>query len=343
MAAVDANQILTELKGGKYRPVYFLQGEEAFYIDQISDYIEKNALEESQKGFNQVILYGRDIDMNVVIQNARRFPMMSERQVVIIKEAQDLKDLGKEAEAKLLMDYITNPLPSTILVFCHKNKVLDGRKALAKTIDKNAVLLTTKKLYDNKIPAWISDYVKDRGYRIGVKATALLAESVGSDLAPLSNEIEEIIINVPAKGSEITEDHIQKFVGISKDYNVFELQKALTIKDVVKANRIINYFAQDPKGNPVIPTITVLFTFYSKLLTAHHQQDKSERNLASVLKVNPFFVKDYITGIRNYNLSATVNCIRFLKDADLQSKGIKGGSMKDEDIMKELVFKLLHV
>ncbi len=343
MAAVDANKIITELKGGKYRPVYFLQGEEAFYIDQISDYIEKNALEESQKGFNQVILYGRDIDVNVVIQNARRFPMMSERQVVIIKEAQDLKGLGRENEAKLLMDYIANPLPSTILVFCHKNKVLDGRKALAKTIDKNAVLVTTKKLYDNKIPAWVGDYVKERGYRIGIKATALLAESVGSDLARLSNEIEKIIINVPSKGSEITEDHIQKFVGISKDYNVFELQKALMIKDVVKANRIINYFAQDPKGNPLIPIITVLFGFYSRLLMAHHQQDKSERNIASVLKVNPYFAKDYLTGIRNYNLTATFNCIRFLKDADLQSKGIKGGSMKEEDIMKELVFKLLHV
>lgn len=340
---IDAKQILTELNGGKYRPVYFLQGEEAFYIDAISDYIEKNALDEAQKGFNQVVLYGRDIDMNAVLQNARRYPMMSERQVVIIKEAQDLKDLGKEDTAKLLSDYIINPLPSTILVFCHKNKLLDGRKALAKTIDKNAALVNTKKLYDNQIPTWVSDYVKDKGFRIGVKATALLAESVGSDLAKISNEIDKMLINFKGKGEEITEDHIQKFIGISKDYNVFELQKALSDKDVVKANKIVNYFEQDPKNNPIIPIISVLYGFYSKLLVVHHQQDKSERNLASVLKVNPYFAKDYLNAARKYTLSASINCIRFLKDADLQSKGIKGGAMKDGDILKELVFKLLHV
>ena len=341
--AVDANQIITEIKGGTYRPVYFLQGEEAFYIDVISDYIEKNAIDESQKGFNQVVLYGRDIDMDVVLQNARRFPMMSDRQVVIIKEAQDLKDLGKADESKLLIDYVSNPLPSTILVFCHKNKVLDGRKALAKAIDKKATLVTTKKLYDNQVPAWIGDYVKGKGFRIGAKSTALLAESVGSNLAKLSNEIDKMLINFKEKGGEITDDHIQKYIGISKDYNVFELQKALSDKDVVKANRIVNYFEQDPKNNPIIPIVSVLYGFFSKLLVVHHQQDKSDRNIASVLRVNPFFAKDYINAARKYSLSAAINCIRFLKDADLQSKGIKGGAMKDGDILKELVFKLLHV
>lgn len=341
--AIDANEILKELKGGKYRPVYFLQGEEAFYIDQIADFIEKNALDEAQKGFNQVVLYGRDIDMNAVLQNARRFPMMSDKQVVIIKEAQDLKELGKEEPAKLLAEYIQNPLPSTILVFCHKNKVLDGRKALSKIVKKSAALVTTKKLYDNQVPAWVGDYVKSKGFKIGVKATALLSESVGSDLAKLANEIDKMLINFKEKGTEVTEDHIQKYIGISKDYNVFELQKALIVKDVVKANKIIHYFEQSPKDNPIIPIIAVLFGFFSKLLVVHHQKDKSDRNIASVLKINPFFVKDYTTACRKYSLGAAINCIRFLKDADLQSKGVKGGSMTEGEILKELVFKLLHV
>lgn len=337
----DPSAILGELKKGTFKPVYFLQGEESFYIDQISDYIEENALEEAQKGFNQVILYGKDVDVNGVLSNAKRFPMMSERQVVIVKEAQEIRDLGKEDSAKWLLEYIKAPLTSTVLVFCHKNKALDGRKALGKAMDKNAVLVTTKKMYDNQIPDWITSHVKDNGYGIHPKAVVLLSESVGANLANLSNEITKVMINVP-KGTEINEDHITKFVGVSKDYNVFELQKALATKNVLKANQIIAYFAKDPRKNPIIPIIALLFSYFSKILVMHHTKDKSDKNLASILKVNPYFLKDYKQAAGNYSLVGAIQIIKYIQEADLQSKGVGVGNMDQATILKELVFKIVH-
>jgi DNA polymerase-3 subunit delta len=339
MASTPEN-VLNDLKNGQYAPVYFLQGEEPYYIDQISDYIEKNALEESQKGFNQVIMYGKDHPVNAIVTNARRYPMMSERQVVIVKEAQNISDLGKEVGQKLLLDYIQNPLPSTILVFCHKYKSLDKRKALGKQLDKLTVAVTTKKLYDNQIPDWVNNYVKSKGFSIDPKGTQMLADYIGTDLERLTNEIDKLLINFEEKVT-INADIIQKYVGISKEYNVFELQKALQIKDVLKANRIINYFASNPKKNPIIPIIAMLYSFYSKLLLVHSAKDKSQNSLASVLKVNPFFVKDYLMAVRVYNLSQTINCIQHIKEADLRSKGV-GFSHSEGELLKELVFKLIH-
>lgn len=341
MAATPA-QVLEDLKKGNYSPIYFLQGDEPFYIDQISDYIEDHAIDESQRGFNQMVMYGKDHDMNTIVLQAKRFPMMSERQVVIVKEAQEIKDLGREAGNKALLEYVKNPLPSTVLVFAHKNKSLDGRSALTKALKKQCIFIESKKLYENQVPNWISEFVAAKGHKIHPKAQALLVESAGTDLSKLSNEIQKILINFKEK-IEITEDHVAKYVGVSKDYNVFELQKALGQKNILKANKIIAYFAKDPKGNPLIPIIALLYNYFVKVVLIHQSKDKSERAIADLLKVNPFFVKDYLSASRNYNLGKALNIVKFLYEADLRSKGIGSGSMTEEQILKELVFKILHV
>lgn len=333
--------ILKDLKKGQYAPVYFLQGEETFFIDQVSDFIEKNAIDEASKGFNQMVMYGKDVNVVAILNNARRFPMMSDRQLVLVKEAQNIADLQKEEGQKPLIQYLEKPVASTILVFCFKNKSLDKRKTFYKTLLKHAVVLTTKKLYDNQLPGWIEAYIKSKGYGINQKAVHLLCDSIGNNLERLSNEVDKMLINFSGP-VEINEDMVQRYVGISKDYNVFELQKALTIRDVLKANQIINYFGANPKNNPILPIIAVLFSFYSKLLIAHSAKDKSERGIVSALKINPFFAKDYIIAMRNYSLMKVTDCISHLRKADLQSKGFGGSGMKDVDILKELVFHLLH-
>ena len=337
----EASQILKNLRAGQYAPIYFLQGEEPYYVDLISDYIEKNALEESAKGFNQIILYGKDIRISDVLNNAKRFPMMSDRQVVIVKEAQNIMDIGKEAGDKLLMHYLENPLPSTILLICYKHKKLDRRKALYKSLEKHAVLLTSNKLYDNQLPEWIRDYFSQKEFKITDKSVFMLAEFIGNNLERLSNEIDKMLINFKDK-VEITDHIIQKYIGISKEYNAFELQKAVALKELVKANKIINYFDANPKNNPVIPIISLLYSFFSKLLIVHGTSDKSDNNLASVLKVNRFFIRDYTTAARNYPSQKVVDVIHNLRHADLQSKGVNAANLPDGQILKELIFKIMH-
>lgn len=339
--AVTPENVLKDLKNKKYAPVYFLQGDETYYIDLIADYIEANVLSEADKSFNQTIIYGRDAAMNAVLTNARRFPMMSEKQVVIVREAQQISDINKEAGQKLLANYVQNPVPSTILVFCYKNKTLDKRKVFAKVIEKHSVTVTTKKLYDNQVPAWIEQYLKAKSFSATAKAVQMLADSIGNDLERQANEIDKMLINFKEK-VQIDETIVQRYVGISKDYNVFELQKALISKDVVKANRIVNYFDANEKKNPIIPIIAVLFSFYSKLLIAFHARDKSERNLASVLKVNPYFIKDYLYALKIYQPGQVINNIHYIRQADLRSKGVDNTSAGEGEILKELIFKLLH-
>lgn len=335
------DQVLKELKDGIFHPVYFLQGEEAFYIDQITNFIDENCLQEHEKGFNQMVLYGKDVAMNAVITNARRFPMMAERQVVIVREAQEIQDLGRDSGQKLLLDYLQNPSTSTILVFAHKHKTLDARKKLAKELDNKATLVTTKKLYDNQVPAWISDYVKGKGHSIQPKALQMLADYIGTNLERLANEIDKILINFEGP-TEIDPGMVQRYVGISKEYNVFELQKALALRDVLKANQIATYFAANPKDHPVIPVITVLFGFFSKLLLVHHSKEKNDRALAGILKVSPFFVKEYLVAARNYPLGKVVDNIHNLAEADLKSKGVNSGNLADGELLKELVYRLMH-
>jgi DNA polymerase-3 subunit delta len=336
-----AAQIIKNINAGQYAPVYFLQGEEPHYIDLISELIEKNALDEEAKGFNQIILYGKDVKVNDVLGNARRFPMMSERQVVIVKEAQNIEDISMEEGAKYLMQYLENPLPSTILVLCYKHKKLDKRKALWKSLEKHAITLTSSKLYDNQVPDWIRAYIREKQFKITDKAVFMLSEYIGNNLERLANEIDKMLINFREK-VEINDALIQKYVGISKEYNAFELQKAVALRELVKANKIVKYFEANPKSNPVIPIISILYLFFSKLLVLHATRDKSERNLASVLKTNPYFVKDYIVAARNYPVGKVAAIIHDLRHADLQSKGVNAANLPNGQILKELIFKMMH-
>ncbi len=330
-------------------------GEEPYFIDMISDYIENNVLDESEKEFNQTVLYGRDVNAAEIIGAAKRFPMMSEHQVVIIKEAQDIKDLvkkekedkparptgGKEKDkAKTPFEaYLENPLPSTILVFCYKYKTIDKRTALAKLIQKNAAMFESKKLYDNQVADWINNYLKTKDYTINQRAAGLLSEYLGTSLSKVTNELDKLIINLPAK-SEITTEHIQTNIGISKDYNVFELHSAIGKKEVLKANRIINYFNSNPKDNPMVMTVASLYGYFCKILIYQFLADK--KTAASAMGVNPFFVKDYEVGARNYSVGKLKSIFGFLREYDLKSKGVDRGSATEGELLKELIFKIMH-
>ncbi len=350
----EANQILLDLKRRIFKPVYFLSGEEPHYIDLISDYIENKVLEEGEKEFNQTVVYGKEAELVSILGLARQFPMMSDYTVVIVKEAQNLKELNKNAggdddegpktnsdSAKQLLAYISNPQPSTILVFCYKYKTIDKRSAIAKALQKNAVFLETKKLYDNQLPDWISSYVKDKGFEIGPKATILLAEFLGNDLAKISNEIDKLLISLKP-GSEISADMVQDNIGISKEYNVFELQDALAKKDILKANRIINYFASNEKENPLVLVLSSLYGYFTKILKFHFLADKSKFAAAQALGVNPYFVDGYVKAAQAYNTGKLKQIFSFLKECDLRSKGVDNSSVNNGELMKELVFKILH-
>jgi len=352
----EVNQILLDLKRRIFKPVYFLNGEEAHYIDVISDYIEKNVLEDAEKEFNQTVVYGKDTDLVSILGLAKQFPMMSEYNVVIVKEAQNLKELNKSAgsdeeggaskgasnnASQQFLNYILNPQPSTLLVFCFKYKTIDKRSAVAKALQKNAVFLETKKLYDNQVPEWINEYVKEKKYTISPKAGFLMAEFLGNDLSKISNEIDKLLISLPA-GKEITPELIQDNIGISKDYNVFELQDALAKKDILKANRIITHFASNEKDNPAPLVLISLFGYFSKILKYQFLQDKSKFAAAAALGVNPFFVDGYAKAAQNYNSLKLKQVFTYLKECDLKSKGVNNSGVTYGELLKELVFKILH-
>jgi len=333
-------QILAELKKKAYKPVYYLFGEEAYFIDLIADYIQDKVLTEDEKAFNLSVLYGKDIDIATVIGTAKRYPMMSDYQVVIIKEAQDLRISGEE-NSNIFIHYLEHPQPSTLLVFCYKHGKPDKRLSYYKALLKHAVLFESAKLYDNKIPDWITAYVKDNGYQLSPKAAVLLAESLGTDLSRVVNETGKLFINLPA-GSMISEDYIEKNIGISKEYNVFELQNALGVKDVLKANKIINHLSANQKENPLLVTVALLFSFFNKLMIFHSLSDKSNASVAKALGVNPFFIGDYTKAAGNYKPDKLIRIISYLREYDLRSKGVDNVSTSEEDLLKELVFKILH-
>jgi DNA polymerase-3 subunit delta len=334
-------KILTELKAGKYAPLYFLQGEETFYIDLISNYIENHVLTESERSFNQVIMYGKDATMASILTNARRFPMMAERQVVIVKEAQDIPDLNKEIGAKLLLDYLTKQVPSTVLVFCHKHKTLDKRRELGKKIDQYAVMLNTKKLYENQLPEFVYEYIHEKKVTIDQQAVQVLCEYVGNDLHRMANEIDKLTISLPESGS-ISIDQVMNQVGVSKEYNVFELQKAILRRDPLLANKIVNYFESNTKKNPMIPVVAFLYSFFSKLLMAAQVADKSEKGLASELKVSPYALRDYTLALRQFPLPKIIDNLASIKDADLKLKGVNTGSADEGQIFRELVWRIMN-
>jgi DNA polymerase-3 subunit delta len=334
--AVTHEEIISDLKNRIFKPVYFLAGEEPYYIDLITDYIQDKVLPEDEKAFNQIVLYADDTNIAAIIDTARRFPMMASHQVLIIREAQTLKKLDD------LAIYLEKPLLSTILVFSYKYKTLDKRTKLYKILDTHGVYFESPRIRDYLIPAWIERYLMIKGIKTDPSASALLTEYLGTDLHKIVNELEKLIITLPAGKPFITTALIEKNIGISKDYNNFELQKAIGEKNILKANMIVHYFADNPKDNPITLSIASLFSFFSKLLTFHYLTDKSRNNAAAVLKVNPFFIKEYENSALRYDVSKTVQIISLLRTYDMKSKGYGDPGTEPGELLKELVFRILH-
>jgi len=356
----EIDDILTNIKRKIVKPVYYLYGEEPYYIDVISDYIEHHFLDDSEKEFNQSVLYGKDVDLGTLLSYTKRFPMMSDYQVVILKEAQNIPEFSKaeansgnesesdsnkkdknNAAGKAFISYLENPMPSTVLVICQKHKKPDGRSAIYKAFQKHAVCVDSKKLYDNKIPDWISNYVKEIGYSIHPRAAQLMTDYLGANLSKITNEISKLIISIP-KGAEIKIEQIQENIGISKEFNVFELQDALAKKDAFKSNQIINYFIANPKENPFQLVISTLYGYFNKVLLYHFVQDKNKFNVAKELGVNPYFAEGYIKAGQQYNTLKLKQIFHHLRECDVKSKGVDNYSLTYGELMKELIFKILH-
>ncbi len=331
----EVKRIIGDIAAGTIKPIYFLFGEEPYHIDQIASYIEQNLLSEEERGFNQMSLYGKDISINDIVSNAKRFPMMAERQLVIVKEAQHLSRTVENLTA-----YVENLQPSTVLVICYKYKKLDKRKKLYKTIKKVGVLFESKKLYENQVSDWIRAKLKDRGYSISHKAAVLLVEFLGTDLGRVDKELEKLQLILP-KETEITPELIEEHIGISKDYNNFELKKAIGERNVVKATRIINYFAQNPKGNPFVLTVSLLQSFFTQLLRYHGLNDRSPKSVASALRINPYFVSEIKTAAANYPMKKLSGIISSLRELDLKGKGVGANSISQADLLKELLIKII--
>jgi DNA polymerase-3 subunit delta len=331
----DVIKIVNDIKSKNYKPIYFLCGEETYYIDRISDLIESSVLTEDEKSFNQVVLYGRDTTVEEIVSTAKRFPMMADYQVVIVKEAQNLSKTFEKFES-----YAVNPQLTTILVFAYRDKP-DGRKKIFKTIKDKGVWFESKKLYDNQVPDWIVKVLKGQNYGIEPKAAAMLAEFLGTDLAKINNELEKLKIVFP-EGHIFTPKNIEENIGFSKDYNVFELKSALATRNQQKAYTIIHNFAANPKDNPIVVVSGQMFAFFAQLLQYHGLKDKSKFNAAKALGVNPFFMDEYATASKNYPMRKVSQIIEIIRDMDVKSKGVGSGSMKEADLLKELVYKIFN-
>jgi len=311
-------------------------GEEPYYIDRISDFIEDTVLSEEERGFNQVILYGRDVAIDDIVSHAKRYPMMAEHQVVIVKEAQDLSRTIEK-----LAKYAENPQPTTVLVVNYKYKKIDKRKALYKTLKKTGVVYESKKLYENQVADWIRRVLSPKKYDISPKAAQMLVEFLGTDLSKINNELKKLQIILP-KGTQITPEHIEKNIGISKDYNNFELRKAIGERNATKAFKIVKYFGENPKDNPMVVTVSLLFNFFSQLLHFHGLNDKSPRSVASALKINPYFVNEYINAARNYPMRKVSTVVSTLREFDVKGKGVGANAVPQGDLLKELLVRILN-
>jgi len=329
-------KIINDIKAGNIKPIYFLMGDEPYYIDKLTEFIENSILTEDEKGFNQMVIYGRDTTIDDVISNAKRYPMMADRQVVVVREAQELSKTIDKLES-----YVENPQTTTVLLFAYKYKTLDKRKKLPKLIEKSGVLFESKKMYDNQVGTWITRVLQGRGLTIEPKANAMLVEFLGNDLSRISNELDKLQIILP-KGSTITAKDIEVNIGFSKDFNVFELQNALGSKNQVKAYQIAQYFADNPKDNPMVVTTSLIFSFFVKLLKYHGLKDKNPKNVASVLGVSPFFLKDYDVALRNYPMKKVSSIVATLRDVDNKSKGIGANSLSTHDLLKEMLVKIFN-
>ncbi len=331
----EVKGILAEIRAGTVAPIYFLQGEEAYYIDKIEAFIAQNVLDESEKGFNQMVLYGHDTDVDTIVSQAKRYPMMAERQVVIVREAQHLS-----RNIEKLTAYAANPQPTTVLVLCYKYKKLDKRKKLHKAIAASGKVFDSKKIYDDRLPDWIMRTVKEKGRKIGIKAATLLAEYLGNDLGKIDNELKKLLAVLPPD-SEITDTAIAGHIGVSKDFNNFELKRALGEGQAAKAAQIVHYFSQNPKDHPFVVTVSILQSFFTQLLQYHALQDRSPRKVASVLRINPYFVNEIQTAARRYPMKRVSQVLKHLRTLDLKGKGVGGGAMQQADLLKELLVALV--
>ena len=329
-------KIVNDIKAGNIKPIYFLMGEESYYIDKLSDYIEEKVLSEDEKGFNQTVLYGRDVTIEDIVSTAKRYPMMAERQVVIVKEAQYLSRTIDKIES-----YAENPMPTTVLVICYKYKTLDKRKKVTKLLAKNGIVYESKKLYENQVGDWIKRVLSGKKYSIEPKANAMLVEFLGTDLSKINNELEKLQIILP-KGSTITPHHIEENIGFSKDFNVFELRKAIGDRNQLRAYTIADNFAQNPKDNPIVMTTSLVFSFFVQLLKYHGLKDKNPNNVAKVLGVNPFFLKDYDIALKNYPMRKVSQIVASLRDVDVKSKGVGANALPQSDLLREMLFKIFN-
>ncbi|WP_372947550.1 DNA polymerase III subunit delta [Mariniphaga sp.] len=333
---MEFEAIMQNLKKKVYHPIYLLQGEEPYFIDEISNYIEKNVLSEAEKGFNQTIFYGKDTEEQTIAETSWRYPMMTEKQVVIVKEAQSLKKIEN------LAPYAERPMSSTILVLNFKYKNLDARTKLYKAIKSKGVILTTKRLYENQVPVWIDKYLKQHEYTITPQACQILTDSLGTGLSKIANELNKLVIAVKDT-NRITPEHIEKNIGLSKDFNVLELQDALAAKNVLKANKIINYFGANPQQNPIQMTIATLFGYFSKIFAYHFLKDKSEQGAIKTMGGHPFYIKKIIAASKKYNPTKLYEIMGILREYDLKSKGLGVSTLTDQaELQKEMIYKILH-
>ena len=325
------------IRQGNFRPVYLFQGEEAYYIDQLTDLLIEKVLDDSERDFNQYVFYGMDSDVATVINTCKRFPMMAERQLVVVKEAQGLKNIDD------LVYYVKQPVPSTVLVINFKHGKLDGRKKLSGEIGKTGIVFESKKLYDNQVPPFITNYLRQRNVRTDARCAQLLTDYLGNDLSKLTNELEKLILLLSAGNPVITVELIEQNIGISKDYNDFELQKALAGKDILKANRIARYFEQNSKNNPLQRTLSILFTFFSNLMICHYERDKSKSNLMAIFGFRfDLQITDYMAALQNYRPGKTMQIISLIRECDAKSKGFNNASLPDGAIFSELIYKIMH-
>jgi DNA polymerase-3 subunit delta len=327
-------KIISEWKKNSFKPVYWLEGEEEYYIDKAVEYAEHHILPESEASFNLTVFYGRDANWADVINACRRYPMFAERQVVILKEAQQMRDVEK------LEAYVDNPLHSTVFVVSYKDKKVDGRTSFAKTLKAKAVLVTTKKMYDNKLPEWTQELVQSKGLTISAKGLALLGDHIGNDLSRIENEIDKLSVNL-GKRKGITEEDIEEFIGVSKDFNVFELQAALAKKDLAKAIRIIQYFEANPKSAPIQLVLPSLYSFFSKVFMVFGAGSHDEKSVAAALGINPYFIKDYMQAANLYKFEGVEKILLLLHTYNLKSVGVNDAGTEDASLMKEMVVKMM--
>ena len=332
-------QIIADIKKGKFVPVYFLHGAETYFIDSIAEAVEKYALQEHERAFNQTILYGKDTDFLQVVDAARRFPMMAERQLVMLREAQEMSSLAK------LEAYIENPSPTTVLVISHKHQKIKGNTKFGKLLKAKTLLFEAKPLYDNQVPDWIANYLKSHGLKVGRGSAELWAEYLGADLSKVVNELDKLALNLP-KDSEVTPKHIEAHIGISKDYNVFEFQRALGQRNVVQANRIVNYFIANPRKHALPMIIGSLYNYFSKIYLYHEVSKQSESEILRVLKLgSSYFLREYRAAARQFTYRKTEQVISLLREFDLKSKGLgyNATGKPEGELLREMTWRVLHV